>query len=93
MCGAQEENLMHFMLECGGECPGLRDIRRERRELQSLYAEDLDGVVGEYLFGPRHIEEKKTHLYKMWKQREKLYGKPAVETHMERNRNGPAVVK
>ena len=64
MCGAQEENLIYFMLEC----PGLRNIRRERTDLQRPYAEDLDGVVEEYLFEPRHIEEeKKTHLYRMWK--------------------------
>ena len=68
VCGAEREDLQHFLLEC----PGLQDIRGRQWELQRPYIEDKERIIGYYLFEGRNIEEKKSQLYKMWKQRERL---------------------
>ena len=72
------------------ESPGLRDIRGEWMELQQPYAEDLNSVK-EYLFEPRHIEEKKTFIETV-KAEGKTYDNPVLVMQRESSQCEPAIV-
>ncbi len=65
MCGAELEDLKHFLLWC----PAYTQERRNER-LQQPYPEQED-VIGQYLFENKFIEETKRTLHTFWKIREK----------------------
>ncbi len=67
MCGADNEDLKHFLLWC----PAYREERRIFTQLQQPYVEDEEDIIGKYLFENRYIEETKREIYKFWMIREK----------------------
>ncbi len=67
MCGAEREDLKHFMLWC----PAYTQERRKSERLQQPYTEE-DNVIGQYLCDNKLIEETKRTLHTFWKIREKM---------------------
>ncbi len=51
MCGADNEDLKHFLLWC----PAYREERRKFTRLQQPYVEDEEDIIGKYLFENRYI--------------------------------------
>jgi len=68
LCGYEEENLKHFLLEC----PKLSVIRSEIKELQQPYEECLENVIARFLFDDCNVEMKMASLQKLYKKREQL---------------------
>ncbi len=66
MCGAEREDLKHFM----SWCPVYTQERRKSEGLRQPYTEE-DDVIGQYLFDKKLIEETKRTLHTLWKIREK----------------------
>ncbi|XP_068218538.1 golgin subfamily A member 6-like protein 6 [Palaemon carinicauda] len=66
LCGAVNEDLAHFILEC----PDLSDERRKIVELQQPYEEEKKKIIGNVLFKKEGIEKRKEYIYQMWKKRE-----------------------
>ncbi len=67
MCGAEREDLKHFMLWC----PAYTLERMKSERLQQPYIEEEDDVIGKYLFDNKFIEDTKRTLHTFWKIREK----------------------
>ncbi len=67
MCGAEREDLKHFMLWC----PAYTQERRKSERLQQPYIEEEDDVIGQYLFDNKFIVDTKGTLHTFWKIREK----------------------
>lgn len=67
LCGAEEENLIHFVLWC----PAYSDNRKAEKLLQQPYIENEKNIVGKYLFNNENPETAKETLFKFWKSREK----------------------
>ena len=67
MCGAEIEDLGHFLLWC----PAYGEERRKCVRLQQPYTEEEDDIVGEFLFDNSHAEETKIIIQKFWSVREK----------------------
>ncbi len=65
MCGAELENMKHFMLWC----PAYIQERIKSERLQQPYPED--DIIGQYLFENKLTEETKRTLQTFWKIREK----------------------
>ncbi len=77
MCGADNEDLKHFLLWC----PAYREERGKITRLQQPYVEDEEDIIGKYLFENRYIEETKREIYKFWtikgkKRREREENRP-----------------
>ena len=66
LCGEEREDDEHFLLECGE----LEQIRNEAIELQRPRREEVDEVVGGFLFGEGGRESRRV-LYRMWRRRER----------------------
>ncbi len=66
MCGAELEDLRHFMLWC----PAYTHERIKSKLLQQPYPEE-DDIIGQYLFENKLIEETKRILQAFWKIRER----------------------
>ena len=67
LCGAEMENLNHFLLECGE----LSEERKLITELQQPYQENRKKIIGNVLFKVEGIEKRKENIYRMWKKRDK----------------------
>ncbi len=67
MCGADKEDLKHFLLWC----PAYMEIRRKITLLQQPCIEDEEDIIGKYLFETTYIEEAKKEIHKFWLIREK----------------------
>ncbi len=67
MCGAELEDLRHFMLWC----PAYAQERVKSERLQQPYSEEEEDIIGQYLFENKLIEEAKRTLQAFWKVREK----------------------
>ena len=67
LCGANIENLEHFLLEC----EKLGEERRRIVELQQPYEENRKKIMGIVLFKEEGIEKRKEKIYHMWRKREK----------------------
>ncbi len=67
MCGAEKEDLRHFLLWC----PAYTDERRKSPRLQQPYKENEDDIIGKYLFEKRYLETTKKEIHNFWKIREK----------------------
>ncbi len=67
MCGAELEDLKHFMLWF----PAYTQERIKSERLQQPYPEEDDDVIGQCLFENKLIEESKRTLQAFWKKREK----------------------
>ena len=67
LCGAEKEDDEHFLLECGR----LEEIRGGSLELQRPRLEDVDEVMGRFLFGEGGEKERMKVLYGMWRHRER----------------------
>ena len=67
LCGAEEENLEHFLLECDS----LKEERKMIKELQRPYIENRKKIIGTVLFQEEGIENRKENIYRMWRKREK----------------------
>ena len=65
LCGAEKEDLEHFLLVCGA----LEEERRKIIKLQRPQEEDQKKIIGELLFGDRDEREK---LYVMWIKRKQV---------------------
>jgi hypothetical protein len=65
MCGAEMENLYHFILWC----PELGEERSSIVQLQQPYQEDEEDIVGRFLFDEEEMEEKKKSMGQLWKAR------------------------
>ncbi len=66
MCGAEKEDLNHFLLQC----VAYSDERQKNILLQRPYNNKEDNVIGTLLFDNKTIEESKRTIYKFWKMRE-----------------------
>ncbi len=66
MCGADNEDLKHFLLWC----PAYGEERGKIIQLKQPYIEE-DDIVGKYLFENGYIEKTKREIYKFWTIREK----------------------
>ena len=62
------EDLLHFVLEC----ERMEYLRVKAVELQRPRGEDGVGIVGDFLFTFDKYGRKKTILYEMWRQRQKI---------------------
>ncbi len=67
MCGADEEDLKHFLLWC----LAYTDMRGKITRLQQPYTEEEEDIIGKYLFKNIYIEETKKEIYKFWTIRDK----------------------
>ncbi len=67
MCGAEKEDLKHFLLWC----PAYTDERRKSPLLQQPYKENEDDIIGKYLFEKRYIETTKKEIHRFWTIRER----------------------
>lgn len=65
MCGAQEENLEHFMLEC----PPMSPERKKSLILQKPHQEKSEDVKGNFLFNEEMMERSREVLESMWQKR------------------------
>ena len=65
LCGEEIENLEHFLLKCGR----LETIRTQDIRLQKPHNENVNEVIGEFLFTKDDINTKKEILKKMWQKR------------------------
>ena len=68
MCGAENENLNHFLLWC----TKYNEKRNKCWKLQRPYIEDEDQVIGELLFDNLCSEQSKEVIYNFWKKREEI---------------------
>ncbi len=59
MCGADNEDLKHFLLWC----PAYREESAKITRLQQPYVEDEEDIIGKYLFVNRYTEETKREIY------------------------------
>ena len=75
LCGAEKEDLTHFLLFC----ERFREERAKVKELQQPFQEDLDEVIGKFLFVEEDIERKKSSLQNFWKCREKALRARRIE--------------
>jgi hypothetical protein len=66
MCGAEMEDIRHFMLWC----TELSGERMNIRQLQQPYEESENDVIGRFLFEKEELERKNGALARMWKLRE-----------------------
>lgn len=66
LCEIESETLEHFMLRC----PEYSERRSQIIELQQPYIENTSKIIGNFLFNRRSAEQKKEHLYSLWKIRE-----------------------
>ena len=66
ICQAENESLVHFLLHC----PAYLPERLKALELQQPYEENLEHIIGTFLFSERNIENNKDILWNMWKIRE-----------------------
>ena len=67
MCGAEREDLKHFVLWC----PEYNQERIKHEKLQRPYQEDEDWIIGDLLFDNNDIETTKKMLHDFWKKRKK----------------------
>ncbi len=67
MCGAENEDLKHFLWWC----PAYREERRTFTRLQQPYVKEEEDIIGKYLFENRYIEETKREICKFCTIREK----------------------
>lgn len=67
LCGADLEDLKHFILECSDE--RISEKRCKSINLQKPFQEDSEVILGTFLFDLDHMEEKKDVLYEMWRAR------------------------
>ena len=67
VCGAEYEDLAHFILDC----EGLREERERITELQRPHIEDRKKIIKNVLFETERIEKRKEQIYRMWKKRGK----------------------
>ncbi len=67
MCGAENEDLNHFLLHCDA----YNEERRKNLVLQRPYIQCQDNIIGKLLFENQALEENKKTVYKFWKIRER----------------------
>ncbi len=67
MCGAEREDLKHFVMWC----PEYNQERINHPKLRRPYREDEDWIIGDLLFDNDDIEITKEILHAFWKKREK----------------------
>ena len=67
LCGANIENLEHFLLEC----EALGEERERIKELQQPYEENKKKIMGVVLFKEKGIEKRRENIYHTWGKREK----------------------
>ena len=65
LCRVEIENLEHFLLKC----ESLETIRAQDIRLQKPLNENINEIIGEFLFNKEDIQNKKTLLKKMWQKR------------------------
>ncbi len=76
VCGAEKEDLIHFLLWC----PGYSEERRKSVKLQQPYIQEEEDIVGRYLFNNEDIEEAKREITSFWKIRERIRKERETET-------------
>ncbi len=83
MCGADNEDLKHFLLWC----PAYAEERGKITWLQQPYTQEDDDTIGKYLLENRYIEETKKEIYKFWTVREKRRreGEKKIDPDSERD--------
>ena len=82
LCGKENENLIHFLIECK-EMEKVRD-----KELMKKYQEEnMETMTGNILFNMENIEETKIMLGKMWKYRKERIIEKEKEEKEEKNKN------
>ncbi len=67
MCGAENEDLRHFLLWC----PAYAEERKKCVRLQQPYVEEEDNTMAKFVSENDHTKETKATIYKFWKIREK----------------------
>ena len=65
LCRVEIENLEHFLLKC----ESLETIRAQDIRLQKPLNENINEIIGEFLFNKEDIQNKKILLKKMWQKR------------------------
>ena len=70
LCGKEEENEVHFMLEC----TKLTEERQRNLTLLRPYVEEPNEVLKAFLFNDdrKEMEQNKDGLYRLWRLRRKL---------------------
>ena len=81
LCGGEEENLRHFLLEC----TSLSGERSRSLELQRPYIEVEEDVIGNFLFTAENIEAKKEVLGLMFRRREELMKNTEGDARLTQN--------
>ena len=66
-CRTQLEDLKHFLLAC----PYYTEIRQQTVELQQPHTENINEILGNFLFSKENLNEKKKVLQQMWTYRDK----------------------
>ena len=67
ICGAETENLNHFLLWC----PEYSEERRKYQIIQRPYIEEEENIIGDLLFKDKNIKVAKIIINEIWKKREK----------------------
>ncbi len=67
MCGAEREDLKHFVMWC----PEYNQERIEHPKLRRPYRENEDWITGDLLFDNNDIEITKEILHAFWKKKER----------------------
>ena len=70
LCFEEEENISHFVMKC----PNLQAIRIECIELQWPLNENIEELLGQFIFDNQDINKKMNLIEKMWKRRRQLMG-------------------
>ena len=68
LCGADREDLMHFILEC----QKLNEDRVKAIELQRPWQQNYEVSVSLFLFRPEDLDRNKRILYEMWNRRNRI---------------------
>ena len=70
LCGKEEEDMEHFILNCGK----LGHVREQIEALQQPYIEEKEKIMGCFLFNMdmKTMEKNKDDLYKLWQTRKKI---------------------
>ena len=68
LCGADREDLMHFILE-GRK---LKEDRVQAIELQRPWQQNYEVSFSLFLFGPEDLDQYKPILYEMWNRRNRI---------------------